>query len=165
MSWTLFKTRCNVLTGSPHVTTQLFANTLATAYHECMTLHFDSITAGGKLINNAPKLPLLQQSILTFAETNRQAAVDVDFLKQLGPSFITYWTGLIIVGPTGTVTVLNPGQFNNLKVPPNTDFQIILNNLIMACRTHIMTVTGQYVSSVVPGVTSPWAGALFQSMP
>lgn len=165
MSWSLFKIRCNVLTGNPHVTTQLFANTIASAYHECMTLHFDSLTAGGKLVNNAPKLPLLQQSILTFAETNRQNTADVDFLKQIGPAFVTYWTGLIIVGPTGTSTVINPGQWNNLKVPPNDNFQIIMSNLIAACRAHIMTITGQYVSTVVPGVTSPWSGALFQSMP
>lgn len=165
MSWSLFKVRCNVLTGNPHVTTQLFANTIASAYHECMMLHFDSLTAGGKLTNTAPKLPLLQQQILTFCEANRQNPNDLDLLQQIGPSFIQYWTGAVIIGPTGITSVINPGSWTNLKVPPNTNFQIILNNLIVACRTHIMTITGQYVSTVIPSVTSPWSGALFQSMP
>lgn len=165
MSWSLFKTQCNVLTGNPHVTTQLFASTIANAYHTCMSLHFDSMTGGGVLINNAPKLPLLTQTILQFCELNRQTTADVDLLQQIGPAFLTYHTGGIIVGPTGTTTILSPGTWSNLKTPPNTNFQIILNNLMIACRTHLMTLTGTYVSSVIPGVVSPWSGALFVAMP
>ena len=153
------------MTGNPHVTTQLFAKTIANAYHSCMSLHFDSMTGGGVLTNNAPKLPVLEQSILQFCELNRQTTADVDLLQQLGPSFILYWTGLIFVGPLGTNTVVSPGTWQNVKTPPNTNFQIILTNLEMACRTHIMTITGLYVSSVVPGVTSPSSGALFQCLP
>jgi len=165
VSWSLFKTQCNVLTGNPHVTTQLFASTIANAYHSCMSLHFDSMTGGGVLTNNAPKLPVLEQSILQYCELNRQSTADVDLLQQLGPSFILYWTGLIFAGPLGTNTVVSPGQWSNVKTPPNTNFQIILTNLEMACRTHLMTITGLYVSSVVPGVTSPSSGALFQCLP
>ena len=89
----------------------------------------------------------------------------IDFLAQIGPAFISYWTGLNILGPTGTVIVTSPGTWSNLKVPPNQNFQIILNNLEIACRTHLMTLVGTYTSSVVPGVVSPWSGALFQSLP
>lgn len=165
MSWSLFKTQCNVLTGNPHVTTQLFASTIANAYHSCMSLHFDSMTGAGVLTNNAPKLQILQQSILQYCELNRQSTADVDLLQQLGPSFILYWTGLIFVGPLGTNTVVSPGTWANVKTPPNTNFQIILTNLEMACRTHIMTITGLYVSSVVPGLTSPSSGAAFLCLP
>ncbi len=165
MSWSLFKTQCNVLTGNPHVTTQLFASTIANAYHTCMSLHFDSMTAGGVLTNNAPKVTVLEQSILQFCELNRQSAADVDLLQQIGPSFILYWTGLIFTGPTGTNTVVSPGTWSNVKTPPNTNFQIILTNLEMACRTHIMTIVGTYVSSVVPGVVTPSSGAAFLCMP
>ena len=165
MSWSLFKTQCNALTGNPHVTTQLFASTIANAYHTCMSLHFDSMTGMGTLTNNAPKVTILEQQILTIAESNRQTTADVDFLQQIGPAFVSYWVGLIFVGPLGTNTVTSPGSWMNLKVPPNTNFQIILNNLEIACRTHLMTITGIYVSSVVPGVTSPSSGALFQCMP
>ena len=166
MSWSLFKTQCNVLTGNPHVTTQLFASTIANAYHTCMSLHFDSMTGGGVLTNNAPKLPILEQSILQYCELNRQSAADVDLLQQLGPSFILYHTGGIIVGPTGITTITSGGTWSNVKTPPNTNFQIILTNLEMACRTHLMTLVGTYVSTIVqPFPPVPWSGALFQSMP
>lgn len=165
MSWSLFKTKCNVLTGPQHISKELFAQTIADAYHQAVTLHFDSMTAGGKLVNNAPKLPMLYQGILSMCTANLASHQDVDFIKQIGPFFVQYWLGLLIIGPTGTVTVLNPGTWNNIKVIQNTNFEIILNALIMACRTHIMTIQGQYVSSVVPSVTAPWSGALFQSLP
>lgn len=165
MSWSLFKTKCNVLTGPQHISKELFAQTIADAYHSCVSLHFDTLTAGGTLVNNAPKLPLLYQGILSMCTANLSSHQDVDFLKQIGPFFVQYWVGLIITGPTGVVTVLNPGTWNNIKVVQNLDFQVILNALMVACRTHIMTIQGQYVSSVVPGVTSPWSGALLQSMP
>lgn len=165
MSWSLFKTKCNVLTGPQHTSKELFAQTIASAYHQCITLHFDSMTAGGKVVNNAPKLPALYQGILSMCTANLASHQDVDFLKQIGPFFVQYWVGIVIVGPTGTVTVLNPGTWNNVKVDQNFDFQIILNALIIACRTHIMSLQGQYVSSVVPGVTAPWSGALLQSLP
>lgn len=165
MSWSLFKTKCNVLTGPQHISKELFAQTIADAYHQAVTLHFDSMTAGGKIINNAPKLPALYQGILSICSANLASHQDVDFLKQIGPFFIQYWIGLSILGPTGTVVVTSPGQWNNIKVMQNFDFQIILNALIIACRTHIMTVQGIYTSSVLPSVTSAWSGALLQSMP
>lgn len=165
MSWSLFKTKCNVLTGNQHVSKELFAKTISEAYHECVSLHFDSITAGGKLVNNAPKLLPLYNGILSICDANLKSHQDVDFLKQIGPYFVQYWSGLIIIGPTGTSSVLSPGSWTNIKVKQNFDFQIILNALIVACRTHIMTLQGQYVSSVVPGVTSPWSGAMLQSLP
>ena len=165
MSWSLFKSRCNVLTGNPHVTVELFAQTIASAYSDCMSMHFDSMTAGGVLVNNVPKMPALQQQIMSICNANLQSGADVDFLAQIGPAFVNYWVALSIVGPTGNVIVTSPGTWSNLKVPPNQNFQIILNNLMIACRTHIMTVVGTYTSTVVPGVVSPWSGALFQSLP
>ena len=165
MSWSLFKTQCNVLSGNPHVTTQLFASTIANAYHSCMSLHFDTLTGGGVLVNNAPKLPALQSSILQYCELNRQSTADVDLLQQLGPSFLLYWTALSFVGPTGNVIVTSPGTWSNVKTPPNTNFQIILTNLEMACRVHLTTLVGTYTSTVVPGVVSPWSGALAVCMP
>ena len=166
MSWSVFKAKCNVLTGNPHVSTELFAQTLSDAYHTCVSMHFDTMTAAGVLINNAPNLPILNQQILSICNANRASGQDVDFLKQIGPFIIQYWsTGLTIVGPTGTTTVLSPGTWQNVKVPPNQDFQIILNAFMISARTHLMSLVGQYVSSVVPGVVTPWSGASFLSLP
>lgn len=165
MSWSLFKTKCNVLTGPQHISKELFAQTIADAYHQAVTLHFDSMTAGGKLVNNAPKLPMLYQGILSMCTANLASHQDVDFIKQIGPYFVNYWVALSIIGPTGSVIVTSPGQWQNVKVVQNTNFEIILNALIAACRTHIMTLQGVYTSSVLPSVTSQWSGALFKSLP
>jgi hypothetical protein len=165
MSWSLFKTKCAVLTGPQHISETQFAQTIADAYHSAVSLHFDSMTAGGKLINNAPKLPILQQQIQMWCSMNRTTSQDVDFLKQIGPAFIQYWTLLSIIGPTGSVIVTSPGVWNNIRVTQNFDFQIILNALILSCRVHLTTLTGIYTSSVIPGVTAPWNGTMFQSLP
>lgn len=165
MSWSLFKTKCNVLTGPQHISKELFAQTIADAYHQAVTLHFDSMTAGGKIINNAPKLPALYQGILSMCSANLASHQDVDFLKQIGPFFVQYFVGIQIIGPTGSVIVTSPGQWQNVKVVQNTNFEIILNALMMSCRTHIMTVQGIYTSSILPSVVTPWSGTFLQSLP
>lgn len=165
MSWSLFKAKMNVLTGPQHVSREQFARTIADAYHQAMTVSFDSMTAGGKLVNNAPKYQVFYQTILGHCNANMGTHQDVDLLKQIGPAVKAYWTGLMIVGPTGIVTINSTGSWTAPKVKQNFDFQIILNAMIASFRTHIMTVQGKYVSTVVPGVSAPWSGALFQTMP
>lgn len=165
MSWSVFKTKCAVLTGNQHVSRELFSQTISSAYNTCISMHFDTLTAGGHTINNAAKLPALYNGILGICNANMAAQTDVNFIAQIGPLFQAYWAGIVIVGPTGTVTVLSPGTWQGPKVVQNFDFQILLNVLILTARTHIMTLTGTYVSSVVPGVTSPWSGAMLQSLP
>ena len=166
MSWSVFKAKCNVLTGNPHVTPELFAFTIADAYVSCMNLHFDSMSAGGTLTTMTAKLPLLQQQILMYCNLNRQSTADVDFLAQIGPAIVNCWPASIIVGPTGITTITSPGTWGNVKVPPNTNFQIILDALEMACRVHLTTLAGTYVSTViVPPPTVPWNGSLLQSLP
>lgn len=165
MSWSLFKTKCSVLTGPQHISEIQFAQTIGDAYHQAVSLHFDSMTAGGKIVNNAPKFPILVQQIQNLCTQNRSSSGDVDFLKQVGPYIKQYWTGLVIVGPTGIVTVSNTGTWSNIKVAQNLDFSIIMNAMILSFRTHIMTLKGTYVSTVVPGVSSPWSGGSLISLP
>lgn len=164
MSWSLFKTKMNVLTGPQHISTDQFARTIADAYHQSISLHFDSMTAGGKVINNAPKYPILYQQILGTCNANLNSHQDVDILKQIGPFLKNYWTGLVIIGPTGIVTVSGTGTWVNPKVAQNLNFQIILNAMIVSMRTHIMTLTGTYVSTTVPGVSGPWSGGSLVSL-
>jgi hypothetical protein len=154
-----------VLTGQTHISRQQFAQTISDAYNQTILLHFDSLTAGGKVVNSAPKLLPLYNGILTVCEMNIHQHNQVNFLQQLGPYIQTYWAGIIIVGPTGTVTVTSPGSFTGIPVPPNNNFNIILNAMIAAFKIHIMTLVGTYVSSVVPGVVSPWSGAMLQTIP
>lgn len=165
MSWSLFKTKCSVLTGPQHISVPQFAQTISEAYHQAVSLHFDTMTAGGRLVNNVPKLPLLNQQILAQCNANLASQNEVYILNQIGPFIQSYWTGLIITGPTGIVTIISPGTWVGIPVVQNFDFNILLNMMITCFRTHIMTLTGQYVSTVVPGVTAPWSGALLQSLP
>ena len=165
MSWSLFKTRCSVLTGPQHVSETLFAQTIAQAYHQTVLLHFESMTAGGKVINAAPKLPLLQQQIQVWCTANMTTHSEINFLQQIGPAFVSYWTGIIIAGPTGIVTVYNPGVWNGIYLKQHLDFNIFINALILCCRTHITSLSGQYVSTVLPSVTAPWSGVMLQALP
>ena len=165
MSWSLFKTKCNVLTGPQHISTELCAQTITSGYHQAVSLHFDSMSAGGKIVNNAPKLPILYNQFLAQCKANLAQHNEIHILNQMGPMILNYWAGIIIQGPTGTSSVLNPGTWTGIPVVQNFDFQIILNAMITCFRTHIMTLQGQYVSSVLPGVTSSWAGPMLQSLP
>jgi len=154
-----------VLTGQQHISVPQFAQTISDAYHQAVSLHFDTMTAGGTIINNAPKFPILNQQILAQCNANLASQSEVHILNQIGPFILSYWTGIVITGPTGVVTVLSPGTWVGVPVVQNLDFNIMLNMMVTCFRTHIMTLTGQYVSSVVPGVVSPWSGALLQALP
>lgn len=153
------------LTGMTHVSRVQYSQIMASAYHESVLRHFDTLTAGGTVINTAPKLPALVQGFLSVCEMNMGQHQGVNWLSQIGTYIITYWTGAMIIGPTGTVTVASPGSWIGPPVVQNLDFNIILYTFEAAARIHIMSLTGIYVSSVVPGVTSPWSGALLQTFP
>jgi hypothetical protein len=153
-----------VLTGQTHVSVEQFSQTIASAYHQAVMLHFETMTGGGKLTNTAPKLPALYNGILSVCNMNRMQHNEVNFLQQIGPHIQAYWAGAIIIGPTGTATVLSPGSWTGIYIKQNYNFYILLNAMISCFRIHIMSLTGTYVSSVVPGVTSPWSGATLVSL-
>lgn len=165
MSWSLFKTKCMVLVGGTHISIPQFAQTIADAYHQAVSLHFDSMTAGGRIINNSPKFPILYQQILQQCQANNTQNNQIQFIQQLKPMIENYFVGLTILGPTGTVIITYPGNFIGLPITQNNNFNIMLDAMVMSFRTHIMTITGIYTSSIIPGVTSPWSGALLQSLP
>lgn len=165
MSWSLFKTKCNVLTGPQHISVTQFAQTVTDAYHQCMLLHIDSMSGGGKLVNSVPKFPILYQQFLAQCNANLASTNEINIIQQIGPMIINYWSALTITGPCGTVVITSPGQWNALPLPQNLDFQIFLNTFMMTARTHIMTLVGTYTSSVIVGMTSSWSGALFQTLP
>lgn len=166
MSWSLFKTKCSVLTGQQHVSVQQFAQTIASAYHECISLHFESMTAGGKFINSAPKYPILYQQILAQCNANLASQSEVHILNQIGPFIQQYFIGLQILGPTGTVVITSPGVYTGIPVVQNLNFNILLESAILCFRTHLMTLTGIYTSTTIPGLVVPtWSGALLIALP
>lgn len=166
MSWSLFQSKCMVLTGPTHISVPQFAQTIADAYHQAVSLNFESLTGGGRIINNAPKYPVLYQGILSVCQANTQTHQGVQLLQQIGPHIISYWTGIFIQGPLGFVNVLSPGAWVGLPIPPNTNFNVLLQMMITCFRTHIMTLTGTYTSTVIaPPPVTPWSGALLISLP
>lgn len=154
-----------VLVGGTHVSVPMFAQTIADAYHTTISLHFDSMSGGGKIVNNTPKFPILYQQILQQCNANMATHSQIQLIQQIGPMIMNYWAGISIIGPLGNVTVLSPGSFVGLPVIQNNNFNIMLDAMIMSFRTHLLTITGVYVSSVVPGVTAPWGGSLMQCLP
>lgn len=154
-----------VLTGQQHVSVTQFAETISSAYHQSVSLHFDTMTAGGHIINSAPKYPILYNQILAQCNANLAAQSEVNLLQQIAPFIQQYYVGLQILGPTGTVVITSPGVFTGIPVVQNLDFNIMLDTMIMCFRTHITTLIGVYTSSVIPGVVSPWSGTMLQCLP
>ena len=165
MSWSLFHTEMMALTGMQHVSRVQYAQKFSTAYHNSVLRHFDTLTAGGVVISTAPLVPVLFQGFLATCEQNLHQHKNVNWCQQVGKYVQQYWVGAVITGPTGVVTVTGTGSWNAPPVIQNTDFNIILWTFELAARIHLMTLTGTYVSTVVPGVTSPWSGAMLQTIP
>ncbi len=160
MSWSIFFTECMALTGMRHVSRTQYARTLATAYHSCVDRHFETMTGGGKITNAQSKYDALYRGFLRMCDQNLGGHAEVNWIAQVGVYCKAYWPGLIIVGPTGIVTVSSQGTWLAPKLKQNFDFRIIIYSLIATARVHIKTVTGTYVSTVLPAVTAPWSGAL-----
>lgn len=154
-----------VLTGQQHVSVEQFARTITDAYHQTMSLHFDTMTGAGQLRNNAPKKPILYGQFLARCNANLASHSEIHILNQIGPMVQSYFGGLVILGPLGTVTITSPGVWTGIPVVQNMNFNIMLTAMITCFKIHIMTLQGIYVSSVVPGVTSVWSGTLFQTLP
>lgn len=153
-----------VLVGGTHISVPQFAQTIADAYHTSVSLHFDSMTGGGRITNNAPKLPILTQQILQQCQANMSTHSQIQLIQQIGPMIMNYWVGISIIGPLGSVAVLSPGSFVGIPVIQNNDFNVMLDAMVMSFKTHLLTITGIYVSSILP-VTSPWSGAMLQCLP
>ena len=166
MSWSTFHTECSALTGMQHVSRVQFSQKLATAYHNSILRHFETLTAGGTVINTAPAVTTLYNGFLVSCEQNMMQHNQVNWLQQIGQYVMLYWAGAIIIGPTGIVNVTGTGSWTAPPVVPNLDFNIILWTMEAACRIHLMTLTGIYTSTVTtPPLVTPWSGALLQTTP
>jgi len=166
MSWSLYVTRCQALTGMKHVSNTQYSEIMASAYHECVARHFDTMTAGGTAtLSLTAKYPILYNGFLNMCTSNLSSHREINWLRQVGQFVLTYWTGAIITGPTGVVTVISTGNWLAPNIKQNLDFNVMLYSFVASARVHLMTLTGQYVSTVLPSVTAPWSGALLQTIP
>jgi len=166
MSWITFHTECMAITQEEHVSREKYADVVSKAYHNCVLRHFESLTAGGTVINTAPKLPMLYNGLLAVGNQNINQHSGVDWIQQVGVHIMQYWAGALITGPTGFVNVTTMGTWATVPIVQNYDFKIILHALATACRIHMLTLIGIYTSTViVPPVVAPWSGALLITTP
>lgn len=164
MSWRIFRNECQALTGKKHVSTQQYARTLTNAYHNCVMRHFDARTSNGRAYTQMAKKTILYAGFLQICEANlHQHSNSVNWLNQVGKYVKLYWTGAMITGPAGIITIYNTGRWKAPKIKQNLNFDIMINAFTKAAKIHMMTLQGQYVSTVIPWITAPWFGASFRT--
>lgn len=164
MSYQLFRSELNALTGLQHVSRIQFAQIVGNAYNNLVMNHQETLTAGGKVVGAPARLPALISGIHSITESNLYQHKTVNFFSQIAPFIYSYWAGQIIPGPTGIVTLANVGQFRGPIIKQNLNFQIWISTFAAVCFTHIQTLAGTYLNTVT-GLTTPWAGALLITTP
>lgn len=165
MSWSLFVTECQALTGMKHVSRVQYSQIMASAYQNCVQRHFETVTGLGTPVSLIPKYPILYNGFLNTCEENLGSHREINWLRQIGKFIIRYWDGAVIVGPTGIVTVTNMGNWLAPNIKQNLDFNIMLYSYAATARIHLMTLAGTYVSTVIPGLSTPWSGVTLQTTP
>jgi hypothetical protein len=177
MSWTTFKS-----TLLPAMQSNLFGNNI-NGFAKAFTTAYDiAIKSGKETINPIPLLkgnPAAMEAQLISFLTQTQMSKSLTLLDVIGPAIISYWAGgtmapipPLIPAPGAIAnivltqgTVLNPGTWSPIPVPPNNDSSVFLNAFITAAKIHLSTVSGLYVvlaqypppAPPAPGVL-PWSG-------
>jgi hypothetical protein len=164
MSFSLFRSQIQALTGRQHVSRLQFAETISKAYNGLVERSIETVTAGGKVIAPAVGLPGLIGGIYGITEANLHQHNPINFFNQIAPYFYLYWTAKQIVGPTGVVIVTSTGSYKGPKLPQNFDFNIWVTVFCAVCTVHMTTLIGTYTNNVT-GVTTPWAGGLLMHLP
>lgn len=164
MSYSLFRSEINALTGMQHVSRIQYAQIISSAYNGLVMRSFESLTGGGQYIGASAKLPGLFQGIHSITESNLNQHKTVNFFSQIAPHIYTYWAGAVIPGPLGLVTLTSTGNFKGPIIKQNFNFQIWINTFIGVVAVHIMSLVGTYLNYVT-GVTTPWSGALLITTP
>jgi hypothetical protein len=166
MSYKLFKAECMATLYPPHSNKFKQAITMSRAYNNLVLNHVESVSGGGRFVSGALKIPLLIAGMQLVFEAQRRAGSykKINIFNLLGPVIKLYWTGQVCVGPTGTVIVTNTGVFKGPPIPNNKSVDGFMKIFMGVIRTHILTLTGTY-TNFYTGLTTPWTGALLQSLP
>lgn len=164
MSFSLFRAGMNALTGMQHVSRMQYSQIIAKSYNSVIENTFETLTGAGKVIAPIAGVPGLTAGIYQITEMNLHQHKAINFIRQMNPYIQTYWASKVIIGPTGVVKILSPGNFMGPIIPQNMDFRIKINIMCAAIAVHLMTLTGMYTNNVT-GVTTPWSGALLTPLP
>lgn len=164
MSYSLFQTELSMKLQKQHTDTTKFARTIATAYDNLISRYFEILSGGGQFIAIKAGLPGLIAGLTARFAANLQQHNDVNIFNQMGPLVQAYWTGQVCIGAAGMVTITSPGTFKGPIIPQNNSLQIFISTLMGVVSTHLLTLQGIY-TNFYTGATSPWSGALLQTIP
>jgi len=166
MSYRLFKLECLKTLRPPHLNKYKQAITIARAYNNLVINHVETMTGGGKFVSGGLRIPLLIAGMQLVFEAQRRAGsyVKINIFKLISPIIKLYWSGQVCVGPTGVVVITSTGIFKGPAIPNNNNAQGFMQMFMAASRAHILTLTGTY-TNYYTGLTTPWTGALLQSLP
>jgi len=162
MSWERFKAAMSVVDGPQNADVTHFSRTLATEYHLTMQSHFDLASGGGKVVNLDGRDEILYEGLLAANMANRSIATPINWLQTMGGAFTAYWAGTVIVGPLGTVSILDSGACVTVNLKPHTNYQLVVDALELSLKIHIMTLIGQLITVTTPPSIVPWSGSSLQ---
>ncbi len=166
MSYKLFKAECMSTLFPPHTNKFIQAITMSRAYNNLILNHVESLSGGGRFVAGGIKIPLLIAGMQLVFEAQRRAGAyaPINIFSLISPVIKLYWLGQVCVGPTGTVVVTNTGVFKGPKIPNNKSRDGFMKIFQGVVRTHILTLSGTY-TNFYTGLTTPWSGAVLQSLP
>lgn len=164
MSWLVFMNKVHLELSGGTQDKQQFTKTLMKEYHNSIQRHVDIPSGGGKFstLRPDPVIQLLQ----VWAELNLMSppdvAQDTNFLDQCKFCIPIYWIGAVATGGTGVSTVLFPGIWLPVELPPNQNMMIMLTKFSLLSILHKMTMLGTFTNST-SGITVPWSGVMLQT--
>lgn len=165
MSYQTFK--AEVLAGltKPHTDKMKPARILATAYHNLILRHIESLTGGGVFLLGTAKLPgLIAGFHAAFTQNLASANKRVNIFQQLAPYIYTYWAGNTALGALGVAIVSGTGSFSGPIIPESNSPTLWLDVFIGVIAIHLKTITGTY-TNYVSGATTPWSGVTLLTFP
>lgn len=165
MSYKLFKAEVMASLIPRHLNKFKQAITMARAYNNLVLNHVETISGGGRFVAGGLKIPLMIAGMQLVFEAQRRASsyAKINIFTLLAPVIKLYWMGQVCVGPTGTVIVTTTGVFKGPKIPNNSSTDGFMKLFMGVSRAHILTLSGTY-TNFYTGVTTPWSGALLQSL-
>jgi hypothetical protein len=165
MSYNLFAVDVLSSIVPQHTSTNKQSRIVAQAYTRLVQRHFEVMTGGGRAITAPSRIPVLQAGLqAVFSANRRWGNVPLNIFSQMAPAFRAYWTGQIITGPLGNVTITFPGVFRGPALKTVVSLESWLNVFCAVAAAHIMTLLGVYIPNILP-VPMPWSGVMMLACP
>lgn len=167
MSYTLFKLELLSNLVPSHSSTTKQASSIARAYDNIVSRHFEVLTGAGRVTGSSARVPILQNGFQSVFDLNRKAGFNkLNIWTMMSPFIYSYWAGMMGNGPLGMFTVTFPGVFRGPVIPESVSYEAWLNIFCAVAYTHILTLAGIALITALPvPITVPWSGVLLLACP